>query len=463
MDKLNNELLFSEKPLKIAFIVTEKGKNASAGDYFTAIEFSEALKHFGWEIIYLSERGPENWYEIPEDVDVLISLLPNYDINRIECSNKYLIKIAWTRNWFDEWISLSYFQNYDIIFASSETACRYIKTETCLNPILLPIGTNPNRFKDDSRLNKEYICDYCFTGSYWNVPREIIEMLDPDSLPYIFKLYGKNWEKIGKMQKYHHGFINYGDLPDVYKSTKIVIDDANSATKNYGAVNSRVYDAIVSGNLVLTNGELGSKETFEGKLPVFKSKKELNSLIKYYLTNEDARIEKVNELQRFILENHTYKNRANTLKNILRSYINKKKISIKIPLDRLEEIQKIDKQHLILGMKKELECNDCDVKIQILSKREEFNEDLDRDVIIVLSDNNLYEPKPYHYNILWNIFNPDKINIKKYNKYDHVFMGSKSGFEKMAKKIVVPTDIIIPDENMDYYKILKLINNIESS
>ena len=82
---------------------------------------------------------------------------------------------------------------------------------------------------------EEYSCDYCFTGSYWNDPREIIEMLDPDSLPYEFKLYGKNWDKIDKFKDYDQGFITYSNLPEVYASTKIVIDDANRVTKMYGA------------------------------------------------------------------------------------------------------------------------------------------------------------------------------------------------------------------------------------
>ena len=146
-------------------------------------------------------------------------------------------------------------------------------------------------------------------------------MLEPEKLPYEFKLYGKNWDKIDKFKKYYQGFINYSKLPEVYASTKIVIDDANNATKKYGAVNSRVFDALACGALVITNGENGAKETFNGKLPVFKSKEELNHLIEYYLSNDDERLAKIEELQKCVLENHTYINRANTLKEKLEEYL----------------------------------------------------------------------------------------------------------------------------------------------
>lgn len=319
-----NKTLMTEcgnKALRIALVVTENGENASAGDYFTALELGEGLKKLGWLISFLPKKGPTYWYEVDEDVDVLISLLDIYDPRRIKSLNKSLIKIAWPRNWFDRWVSNPGFPDYDMVFAPSKNALEYIKDKSNKKPFLLAIATNSARFNSNIQQKKEFMSDYCFTGSYWDDPREIMEMLEPEELPYQFKLYGKNWDKITKFKKYYQGFINYSKLPEVYSSTKIVIDDANRATKKYGAVNSRVFDALACGALVITNGEKGAKETFKGKLPVFESKEELNHLINYYLSNEEERTAKIEELQKFVLENHTYSNRAITLKKRLKEYI----------------------------------------------------------------------------------------------------------------------------------------------
>ena len=306
------------KPLKIAFAVTEDGEKASAGDYFTALEFGESLKEFGWEIIFVSKNGEGYWYEIDGEVDVLISMLDIFDPRRIRSSNSSLIKIAWPRNWFDRWVTNPGFKDYDMVFAPSNIALEYIKKRSDKVPILFPIATNPSRFNDRIKPKKEYLCDYCFTGSYWNDPRDIMEMLIPGEIPYEFKLFGKNWDKIYKFKKYYQGFVSYSNMPRVYASTKIVIDDANKATKKYGAVNSRVFDALACGTLILTNGKKGAEDTFNGKLPVFSTKNELNDLIEYYLSNEDERTDKINELQKFVLQNHTYNNRADTLKEQLK-------------------------------------------------------------------------------------------------------------------------------------------------
>jgi hypothetical protein len=321
LDKLHNTNQSTTNNLKITFVVTEAGENASAGDYFTALEFGEALKNFNCEISFLSQNNPKYWYEVPADVDILISLLYRFDPRRIRCSNKSLIKIAWPRNWFDRWVSHPGFSDYNLIFTPSKTAMEYVKENSDKNPYLFPLATNPERFNGNVPKQNEYISDYCFTGSYWNDPRDIMEMLEPTEIPFKFKLYGKNWEKNNKFKKYYQGFINYSNLPKVYSSTKIVIDDANRATKDYGSVNSRVYDAIACGALVLTNGQKGSKETFNNKLPVFKSKKELTYLINYYLSNNHKRMDKVKELQKIVFENHTYKDRAKSLKHILEQYI----------------------------------------------------------------------------------------------------------------------------------------------
>ncbi|PAV06295.1 glycosyltransferase family protein [Methanobacterium bryantii] len=451
MDKLNNNLLFSERPLKVAFAVTENGENASAGDCFTAVELGESLKKFGWEISFLSRRGSENWYDIKGDIDVVISLLDVYDPRKIRCPNKSLIKIAWLRNWFDRWISNPGFADYDILFASSQTACNYIKEKNGIKPLLFPLATNMDQFNVNIPKSEEYLCDYCFTGSYWNDHREIIGMLDPESMPYKFKLYGKNWDKVDKFRKYDQGFIKYFKLPEVYASTKIVIDDANRVTKKYGSVNSRVYDAIASGALVLTNGERGARETFSGKLPVFRSKEELNDLIKYYMINDGARIAKVKELQDFVLENHTYENRANKLKEVLKQHISKTRISIKISVHDTKGAHRWGDYHFALALKKEFEKNNYDVVIHTVSQWDEMD---NSDVVLVLRGLKRYKPKQHQYNIMWNISHPDLVTIEEYNEYDHVFIASDNWANELKNKLNVPVESLLQctDPELFYFE-----------
>ncbi len=60
-----------------------------------------------------------------------------------------------------------------------------------------------------------------------------------------------------------------------------MVDDANHVTKPWGSVNSRVYDALATGALPLTNGILGSIDAFRSQLPVYSNMtgKESNDFI----------------------------------------------------------------------------------------------------------------------------------------------------------------------------------------
>lgn len=467
LDKLNDNRIFSPKPLKVVFVVTETGENSSAGDYFTALSLGKSFKKFGWEIDYLSRTESEDWYEVDPDVDVLISLLDAYDIRRIRCENNLLIKVAWPRNWFSRWTDHPDFMDFDLVLATSETACRYIEDKRGMKTDLLPLATDPETFNPEVAGNRQWESDYCFTGSYWKDPREIVEMLDPESLPYTFKLFGKNWDEFDKLTDYYEGFVNYHDIPRVYRSTRIVVDDANRVTKEYGSVNSRVFDAIASGVMVITNGYVGAEETFKGILPVYKSKEELKELLEFYLSHEEERKAKIKELQDFVLSHHTYDQRAEKIRDYLESYILKRKMAIKIPAPSWEEVEEWGDYYLALGLKKELERNDCEVVLQVLP---EWDGDADArcDTVLVLRGLSRYQPKPQHFNIMWNISHPDEVTIEEYNQYQHVFIASEFWAEEIAQKVDVPVEAMLqctdpelfyPDPDDNYKHDLLFVGN----
>ena len=88
------------------------------------------------------------------------------------------------------------------------------------------------------------------------------------------------------------------------------MDDANHVTAPWGSVNSRVFDALSSGALVITNGVLGSKGTFNGELPTYSTASELSALLKYYLTNDNARKNLTHALSKFVRTMHSYTKRG---------------------------------------------------------------------------------------------------------------------------------------------------------
>ena len=279
-----------------------------------------------------------------------------------------------------------------------------------------------------------------------------MSLLEPDNLPFEFALYGYNWEKFEKFKKYNRGPLPYTDMPKVYTSTKIVIDDANSVTKQWGSTNSRVFDAIMSGALVVTNGELGNQESFDGLLPTYNSRESLENLLREYLTNEELRLAKVAELQKIVKEKHTYKHRANTVFSALREKMsNSFRIGIKIGVPDWKQVQEWGDYHFALAIKRQFEILGHSVRIDILPEWE-TPKTFGDDVAIVIRGLSRYQPKSYHINLMWNISHPDKVSLEEYEQYDRVFVASHSYAEDLQKQVKVPVQTLLQctDPNLFY-------------
>ena len=453
-DKVTKRQLFTDQKLKIALTVTEKGSNAQAGDYFTALGLSDQLNDMGYETKFYAMRSANtdiDWYNIDEDIDVVISLLDRYDLNKIECENKLLIKVAWVRNWIERWVEQDYFEDFDIILASSKKAIEYIKENTGFMPTLFPIASDTTMFSTQNNKEKdEYLCDYCFTGSYWDAERQIMECLSPDDINYKFNLYGANWDKIPGLAKYHKGFINYNELPSIYASTKLVIDDANHVTIEYGSVNSRVFDSIASGRLIITNCSIGNHELFDGKLPEYHSKEELTQQINYYLDNPDKREEKIRQLQEIVTKKHTYKIRAESFIELLRKYVNSTKVMIKAPIPKDKDKNEWGDYHFGINLQREFNNKGYPSRIQLLDDWENLDDGI-YDIIIVLRGLSIYTPKSQHYNIMWNISHPDDITFGEYEGYDKVYIASTYWADKIKELVNVDVEALLQCTNPNLF------------
>lgn len=438
---------FFEKPrywtshsLRVGFAVTEAKLSAAAGDYFTALELGEHLaKEFGWEIHYLSKGN--DWYDMTM-LDVLIVMRDDYDLRQLKNAKPSLLKVMWARNWFDRLASREWIGKYHCIWASSKTAANYLSQKLSKVVSIIRIATNPERFTSVD-FDLLYASDYCFTGSYWNAHREIMDCLVPEKLPYTFALYGHNWENCNTLAPYHRGSLSYNDMPKVYASTKIVVDDANSVTKEWGSVNSRVFDALGAGALVITNGVKGGEEVFNGLLPTYDSAESLQNLLHEYLSNESKRLLLVQQLQKIVQEHHTYQERAHTVFTVLREKLCETfRIAIKIGVPRWEVAEEWGDYHYALAMKRAFERQNHSVRIDILPEWETDFAYGD-DVVIVLRGLSSYQPKPYHINLMWNISHPDKISIYEYEQYDHIFVASNSYAQKLSCELRVPVQPLL--------------------
>lgn len=439
-DKLAANNSLSKEPLTMAFAVTGATPATRAGDFFAASELGEACrKEFGWRIRYLSQS---DWYDL-KDIDVLIVLLDSYEPAKIRDAEPHLVKVAWLRNWFERWASRFDFDQYDLFLCSSKKASEWLRQRYRKPASVFPLATNPDSFtggKPENQLRS----DYCFTGSNWQFEREIATLLNPQELPgYKFVVFGSGWETDPRLGAYSKGFVPYAKMPAVYASTRIVVDDANHVTREWGSVNSRVFDALAAGALVISNGEIGSAEIFDQELPTYRSADELQSHLRRYLGDESGRRALAGRLRERVLAGHTYRNRAHALKRILIEHARHGyRFAFKIGTPRQPAIEQTSDYCIARSLGRCLAAQGHSFRIDPLNEwdREESRSD---DVVIVLRGPRRYRPKQGQINLIWHL-TPQTVSDEEYEESDHVFLASIRSAADLADRLDTPVAALLP-------------------
>lgn len=417
---------------RIAFAVTEASDTTAAGDYFTAKELArELVKVVDATIIYLEEK--KNWYDL-QGIDVLVVMRSEYDLGKITNAGMHLLKIGWARNWIETWAAQP---SYDLMWASSAKAAAYLTTHLSAPVEIVPIATNPESFAPGEAA-EDLASDYCFTGSFWGYPRDIINRLDPAALPFRFAVFGQNWDQVPNFAPYSRGQLPYSRMAAVYASTKIVVDDANSATKQWGSVNSRVFDALAAGALVITNCVEGPQTLFDGLLPTYSTRQELEALLWRYLQDEDARQSLVEKLRRKVLESHTYAHRARQTLDLLKAAGHSQlRVAIKIGTPNPSVREEWGDYNFALALKKAFRRKGHTVRIDCLDSWYGIRT-LGDDVVLVLRGLTRYNPRADQINLAWVISHPNELSVGEFESYDHVFVASEAFATHLATQINVP-------------------------
>ena len=239
---------WSATPFRVGITVTSDNPADRYGDWYTAHELGDALAAIGWSISYL-ERRDDRWYQPDEDLEAVIVLIDGFDLRRVP---RTLISIAWIRNWPDRWLGRPWFDDFDLVFGSSGPIVDMVRAGSAKVAALLPIATNPERFRPVDP-DPALACDVLFVGNYWGEPRSVVDALPALAAEGLeVHVHGRGWDRLAEFDGLARGPLDYDDVPRAYASARFVVDDAAAPTAPYGSVNSRVFDALGSGALVLS-------------------------------------------------------------------------------------------------------------------------------------------------------------------------------------------------------------------
>ena len=415
----------------VALTITRDDPSKGYGDYYTAHELGDAFASAGWNVVYL-ERFEDRWYEADGDIDLLIALLDSYDVSQAPAG---AFTIAWIRNWVERWLEKPWFEHFDVAITSSQKGADAIAQGSRFVPRTVPLATNPERFAPGPPV-PTFAADYVFTGNNWGHSRGVVRLLDVQGEER-FHVYGKGWDSDPRVGRYWRGSLDYELLPEVYRSAKLVLDDTAFHALPEAFMNSRVFDALASGTLVLTNNIEGSQELFDGMLPTYTNREELRSQLDQYLHDDDARARLADQLRGVVLAQHTYVRRQDQILGSALDHLERPQCAIKIAVPDTELMAQWGDTHFGSALAAALASRGMPAKVHILPEWDlPANQEVD--VVIHIRGLTSYTPKPAHVNVLWLVSHPDDVTVRECEKYDLVLVASKRHAEWLADQITTP-------------------------
>ncbi|MBA2443141.1 MAG: glycosyltransferase family 1 protein, partial [Rubrobacter sp.] len=94
-----------------------------------------------------------------------------------------------------------------------------------------------------------------------------------------------------------------------YSSASIVLNDHWDDMREHGYISNRVYDALASGALVISDDLPELEEYFGDTVITYSSPEELHGLVEHYLEHPEEREEKARRGRELVLERHTFEHR----------------------------------------------------------------------------------------------------------------------------------------------------------
>lgn len=406
------------------------------GDWFTAHELGDALAAGGWRIGYLGVGKGDTPTELSAEVDYVITLLDRFDARTVPAE---VGVIAWIRNWTDRWLERPWFDRLDVVLASSGTSVELVEERTGLRPVHFPLATNPARFAV-ARPDPALGVDAVFTGNHWGRDRAIQRGLEP-ARGQTLAIRGRGWEGVKRLSRHHAGAADYDELPAIYASAKLVLDDTQEPTLKYDAVNARVFDALAAGSLVLTNCADGVRELFDEDFPVWERPEELPALRDALLADPERREALAQRYRETVLTRHTYAHRAHQLVEVLREREELPSFCIKVGAPDWEQAQRWGDLHFARAIERALRRRGHRCRIQVLEEWES-SEGLAHDVVLHLKGLSRHHPRAGQFNVLWCISHPAELTGEECDGYDLVAIASEPFAEAMRPRTSTPVVVL---------------------
>ena len=284
------------------------------GDYPFALTLKRELEKRG---VYVTVDTREDWgCESGADVVLVLRGCLNYRPDR---RNTKCLYIMWNIS-HPDMVTKEEYELYDVVCVGSRYYADKLKEELSVPVLPLLQCTDTELFYPSEKEPADYKWDYIFIGNSRGVARSCVMWAIEDHLS--LRMWGSGWNTILKdhMDLFEAPFIENSQIPDLYRSAKVTLNDHWDDMREKQFVNNRIFDALACGLPVISDVCDELREIFPDAVLYYSNQEEFRDCVRQIETDYEEIKRRVLQQQRLIKEQFSFAARAEELLQIAEKY-----------------------------------------------------------------------------------------------------------------------------------------------
>lgn len=198
----------------------------------------------------------------------------------------------------------------DVVFVASEAYAQALRAQTSTPVVVLLQATDPDRFKPVPPVPR-HVHPLTVVGRSRDVLRPMVR--DAVSIGLRPAIYGSGWTGLVDPELIIADHVANSDLPAVYSSAGVVLNDHWGTMRRWGFVSNRVFDVLACGTPLASDHMPEITELFGDLVPTWETPEELGEVVAALQADPDPARSRAARAREIVLQGHTFDHRAAVL------------------------------------------------------------------------------------------------------------------------------------------------------
>jgi spore maturation protein CgeB len=184
--------------------------------------------------------------------------------------------------------------------------------------VFMPQAADHRRFHPAEPVSE--LCEeLLFVGNSRREQRHGVAWAVDRGLP--LTVYGREWDGIIPSGYVKAEYVPNEQLPSLYRSAKVVLNDHWPDMREHGFVSNRIFDVLACGGVVVSDLVEGLGDLFGDLVPTYETSEELSELVRSLLDDPERRRSISVRGPELVRAEHTFDHRARELAGLLHAHL----------------------------------------------------------------------------------------------------------------------------------------------